>query len=108
MLSGSFVTFLRRRGVEADAVAQAELIFGELLGNVVRHAPGAVEIQLYGTKGSWDLHVIDSGTDFDATGTLPKDVLSELGRGLYIVQRLAKDVRVEHVANCGNHITVTF
>jgi anti-sigma regulatory factor (Ser/Thr protein kinase) len=73
---------------------------------VVRHAPGPVEIQLYRNDGRWKLHVIDSGGDFDASGTLPSDILSELGRGLYIVRQLAKRVQVEHVANCGNHVTV--
>jgi PAS domain S-box-containing protein len=102
----SFVAFLRRSPGDAQMVARAEVVFGELLGNVVRHAPGPVEIQLYRNDGTWKLHVIDSGDDFDASGTLPSDILSELGRGLYIVQQLAKRVRVEHVANCGNHITV--
>jgi anti-sigma regulatory factor (Ser/Thr protein kinase) len=103
---GNFATFLRRRGFDDVEAAQAELVFGELLGNVVRHAPGPVEIQVYCDDGQWTLHVIDSGNGFDGTGTLPNDMLSELGRGLYIVRQLAKRVDVEHVPNCGNHITV--
>ncbi|MEO7202807.1 MAG: SpoIIE family protein phosphatase [Candidatus Tumulicola sp.] len=102
----SFVAFLRRSPCEAHMVARAEVVFGELLGSVVRHAPGPVEIQLYCNDATWKLHVIDSGDDFEASGTLPSDILSELGRGLYIVRQLAKRVRVEHVANCGNHIAV--
>jgi PAS domain S-box-containing protein len=104
---GSFAAFLRRRGFEHAAAARAELVFGELLGNVVRHAPGPVEIQVYAQDDRWKLHVIDSGKGFDAAGNLPNDMLSELGRGLYIVRQLATDVSVEHVPNCGNHITVT-
>jgi PAS domain S-box-containing protein len=103
---GSFVAFLRRSRCDAEMVERAEVVFGELLGNVVRHAPGPVEIQLYCNDGPWKLHVIDSGDDFAATATLPTDIMSELGRGLYIVQQLAKRVYVEHIANCGNHITV--
>jgi PAS domain S-box-containing protein len=102
---GSFVAFLRRSPCDAQTIARAEIVFGELLGNVVRHAPGPVEIQVYCNDGTWKLHVIDSGENFDASAALPSDVLSELGRGLYIVQQLAKRVYVEHVANCGNHIT---
>jgi PAS domain S-box-containing protein len=103
----NFATFLRRRGFGGAETAQAELVFGELLGNVVRHAPGPVEIQLYCEDGRRTLHVIDSGKGFEETGTLPDDMLSELGRGLFIVQQIAKRVDVEHVPNCGNHITVT-
>ncbi len=103
---GSFVAFLRRSPCDSHMLARAEVVFGELLGNVVRHAPGPVEIQLYCNDGAWKLHVIDSGDDFVAPATLPTDIMSELGRGLYIVQQLAKRVHVEHVANCGNHISV--
>ena len=73
----------------------------------MRHAPGPVEIQLYAQDDRWKLHVIDSGKGFDAAGKLPNDIMSELGRGLYIVRQLAQDVGVEYVPNCGNHITVT-
>jgi PAS domain S-box-containing protein len=104
---GSFAVFLRRHGFESAAAARAELVFGELLGNVVRHAPGPVEIQLYAQDDRFTLHVIDSGKGFEAAGKLPNDIMSELGRGLYIVRQLAKDVGVEYVPNCGNHITVT-
>jgi anti-sigma regulatory factor (Ser/Thr protein kinase) len=81
-----FVEFLRSIGTGDELVDKAELVFGELLGNVVRHA---------------------SGPEFPLTARhLPDDVLSELGRGLFIVQQLATDVRVERIPNRGNHTIV--
>src|SRR6185312_7730033 len=101
-----FVQFLRTRTDDRDCIAQAELVFGELLGNVVRHAPGPVEIQLFWNADRPVLHVIDTGTAFDVQAHLPSDILSERGRGLFIVRQLARSLRAEHVFNRGNHIRV--
>ncbi len=102
-----FVEFLHGLNVDADFVNRAELIFGELLGNVVRHAPGPVEISVDRNDDAVVLHVIDSGQPLPETERhLPEDVLSERGRGLFIVGELASGVRIEHVRNCGNHLSV--
>lgn len=101
-----FAEFLRTQCDDPDFVSQSELVFGELLGNVVTHAPGPVEIQLFREDAGIILHVIDSGSAFDFSRRLPNDVLSERGRGLFIVQHIAREVSVEHVTHCGNHITV--
>jgi PAS domain S-box-containing protein len=100
-----FAEFLRSRTSDEESVAQAEVVFGELLGNVVKHAPGPVEIQLFSDDRGAFLHVIDSGPPFDFANRLPKDVLSERGRGLFIVRHIARAVTVEHVPNFGNHIS---
>ncbi len=103
----NFVEFLRGLGVDGDFVNRAELIFGELLGNVVRHAPGPVEISVDRNDDTIVLHVIDSGQPLPETERhLPEDVLSERGRGLFIVGELASGVHIEHVRNCGNHLSV--
>jgi anti-sigma regulatory factor (Ser/Thr protein kinase) len=103
-----FVEFLRSIGTGDELVYKAELVFGELLGNVVRHAPGPVEISFDLGSGAAILHVIDSGPEFPVNQPhLPDDVLSELGRGLFIVQQLATDVRVERIPDRGNHTIVT-
>ena len=103
-----FVAFLRSIGTGDELVYKAELVFGELLGNVVRHAPGPVEISFDLGSEAAILHVIDSGPEFPVSQPhLPDDVLSELGRGLFIVQQLATDVRVERIPDRGNHTIVT-
>ncbi|MGB6521814.1 MAG: SpoIIE family protein phosphatase [Candidatus Cybelea sp.] len=102
-----FVGFLHQAGYDDDLVDRTELIFGELLGNVVRHAPGPVEVSFEVGPASATLHVIDSGPGFSVThARLPDDAFAELGRGLFIVAQLAAGVRVAHIPNCGNHISV--
>jgi anti-sigma regulatory factor (Ser/Thr protein kinase) len=102
-----FVEFLRSIESEDGFIDTAELIFGELLGNVVRHAPGPVEIAVDLHEDAMVLHVTDSGPVLGPIARpLPADVLSERGRGLFIVGQLASEVRVEYVGEHGNHISV--
>jgi anti-sigma regulatory factor (Ser/Thr protein kinase) len=103
-----FVEFLQSIGSGGRFIDVAELVFGELLGNVVCHAPGPVEVSADCYDDALVLHVIDSGPPIAVTEWhLPEDTLSERGRGLFIVAQLAADLRIEHVANYGNHISVT-
>ena len=46
----SFVSALRKRGVCGQYLDAAELVFGELLGNVARYAPGPIEIFSTGAR----------------------------------------------------------
>jgi anti-sigma regulatory factor (Ser/Thr protein kinase) len=87
-------------GVDLPA---AELVFGELVGNAVRHAPGFVDVEL-----TWDdartpvLHVIDGGPGYvPRTGLPPPD--SESGRGLYIVAQLTREFTVTQLPQRGAH-----
>jgi GAF domain-containing protein/anti-sigma regulatory factor (Ser/Thr protein kinase) len=99
-----FMRYLRANAKDETGVAMAELIFGELVGNVVRHSPGAIDIDLDWSGPYPVLHVIDRGQKFALTGSLPKDLLSESGRGLFIVRNLSRNLVVEHVAGYGNHV----
>lgn len=101
---GEFVHYLREYAANSSDIPAAELIFGELIGNVVRHAPGAIDIDVDWVDGTPTLHVIDRGPKFEAGDTLPDDPLSESGRGLFIVRQLATDLQVEHVPGYGNHV----
>jgi hypothetical protein len=91
-------------------VAAAELIFGELLGNVVRHAPGLVEITLDWTGEFPVLHVLDNGPGFRSRRSrerLPVDDLSESGRGLFIVNACATKFSVRNRNGRGTHASAT-
>ncbi len=103
---GLFVEFLSSRIQDEARLLKAELIFGELLGNVVRYAPGPVEINLFCDDNKARLHVIDSGPPFELSNRLPKSSLSEFGRGLFIVQNIGQDLTVEQIPNGGNHTSV--
>jgi PAS domain S-box-containing protein len=90
-------------GVADGDVYGATVIFGELVGNVVRHAPGPIE-----TRAEWQgsdlvLHVLDRGRGFAPSGKLPDDGLSEGGRGFVIVDALARRVDVT-ASRQGTHV----
>jgi PAS domain S-box-containing protein len=102
-----FVDRLRQVTESVRDLNAAELVFGELVGNVVRHAPGPIDVQLDLSGHKPALHVIDRGRGFIRDPALPADPLSENGRGLFIIQQLADDVRVERIAGYGNHVTAT-
>jgi hypothetical protein len=102
----SFVAALAREASEDSDLGAAELIFGELIGNVVRYAPGAIDIDLEWIGAVPVLHVLDRGGGFDLRSTLPEDVMSERGRGLYIVSVLGTDLRADRLPGRGNHVRV--
>ncbi|HEY4440955.1 MAG TPA: SpoIIE family protein phosphatase [Candidatus Elarobacter sp.] len=100
----SFVEMLRDAGVATNDVFASELIFGELLGNVARHAPGQIAIALEWDAGSAPvLHVLDDGPGFTVVPRLPSDTLSERGRGLFLVWSLAEEFNVTRRDGTGSH-----
>lgn len=97
-----FVRLMQERCGDADVTA-AELVFGELLSNVVKHAPGPCAIYT-----DWDgeapvLHVLDRGPGFSFAPRLPRDPLAESGRGLFIVDSLTEDFNVTPLGGSGSH-----
>jgi anti-sigma regulatory factor (Ser/Thr protein kinase) len=83
--------------VDPDSdVDGAELIFGELLGNVARHAPGAIEVRLRWNGLVAILEVGDSGPGYAIDDVhLPGD-FAESRRGLFLVAAFGRDLRVRH------------
>jgi len=107
---GARVAFSRyiARTCTADAdVVACELIFGELIGNVVRHAPGSLEIVLEWRDDRAVLHVYDRGPGLTWSAPALPDTFAEGGRGLYIVAQLAHALQVEPAAGRGTHVAVT-
>jgi PAS domain S-box-containing protein len=99
----SFVSALRDGGWRLDRLDTAEVVFGELLGNVVRYAPGPIEIFFDWSDPTPVLHVLDRGPGFTLAPKLPSDLLSERGRGLYIVWSLTDDFNVTRRHDGGSH-----
>ena len=97
------VDLLRSFGASEEALFTCELIFGELLGNVVRYAPGETEIVLDARGERPVLHVLDSGEGFTLVPRLPTDLLSERGRGLFLIWTLSEDFNVDVRENGGSH-----
>jgi len=106
---GSRVAFSRYVGrtctPDSDIVG-CEIIFGELIGNVVRHAPGPVEIVLEWPEGRAMLHVYDYGPGIAWSGPSLPEAYAEGGRGLYIISRLARSYFIGPNDRRGTHIAV--
>ena len=85
--------------VDADSdVDGAELIFGELLGNVARHAPGAIDVRLRWNGLIAILEVADHGPGYSVDDVhLPGD-FAESCRGLFLVSAFGRDLTVRSEA----------
>ena len=90
-----------------EELSTCGLIFAELIGNAVRHAPGPLSLSLEFKNGSALLHVVDKGPGFNFEPALPSNLWAECGRGLYLVSKLARGVTAEPVPGLGSHIIVT-
>ena len=97
-----FLAYLRAKGKQDADYAGAELVFGELIGNVVRHAPGTVDIEVEWRGDAPVLHVLDRGPGYDRAEALPP-TLSETGRGLYLVATLTREFTVTRLPGYGSH-----
>ncbi|GAC1542830.1 MAG: hypothetical protein NVS2B17_21870 [Candidatus Velthaea sp.] len=91
-----------RRSVDPALLYAAELVFSELVGNVVRYAPGGVEI-VYEELVEPVLHVLDRGPGFVLSPHLPSDILAERGRGLYLAWSLTAEINVSRRTGGGSH-----
>ena len=91
---------------DEEEINACEMIVSELIGNAVRHAPGPMSIAIaIDETGVW-LHVIDEGPGFEFRSKLPEDVWSEGGRGLFLIDALARSVRAEPLPGRGSYIRV--
>lgn len=90
-------------GATEAQVGDADVIFSELVGNVVRHAPGHCEIVLDASGIFPVLSVLDRGRGFTHAPHLPQDAFAETGRGLYIVRALASEFGVSRRPDGGSH-----
>jgi anti-sigma regulatory factor (Ser/Thr protein kinase) len=103
----AFVAYLQRRNLDPDLIASAELVFGELVANVVRHAPGPIDIDLAWRDDTPLLTVRDRGPHFEVgSPTLPDDDFAERGRGLFIISCAASQPVVTARPGGGNEVAV--
>jgi PAS domain S-box-containing protein len=99
--------FLEQAGLAEHELSQAEIVLGELIGNTVRYAPGIAEVFVDTTTALPVLHVLDEGPGWELNPRLPADLLSERGRGLFIVNALSEELSISRRAgNHGSHARV--
>jgi GAF domain-containing protein/anti-sigma regulatory factor (Ser/Thr protein kinase) len=82
----------------------AELIFGELAANVAQYAAGPIDIALEWPEERAVLHVIDRGEGYAPTRDQANDLLTEHGRGLWLIRRLGAELSVEILPGFGTHV----
>jgi PAS domain S-box-containing protein len=90
-------------GANEEQLADAEVVFAELLGNVVRHARGPCDVVLDATGTLPVLSVLDRGRGFTHAAHLPADAFAESGRGLYIVRSLTAEFNASRRPGGGTH-----
>jgi anti-sigma regulatory factor (Ser/Thr protein kinase) len=91
---------------EQSDVDGAVLVFGELVANVVRHAPGAISVRIeWPTDGPAMLYVDDWGPGVRSVAT-STDPMREDGRGMEIVRALSRDLHIASAPIGGTHVSV--
>jgi anti-sigma regulatory factor (Ser/Thr protein kinase) len=83
----------------------AELIVGELVANVIRHAPGVVGINVIWKGDGAVLTVTDRGPGVPAVRCAP-DGQATSGRGLFLIQALAREVTIDAAPGRGSRVVV--
>jgi signal transduction histidine kinase len=83
----------------------AELIVGELVANVIRYAPGAVGIHVSWEGDEAVLVVADRGPGIPPLRVVP-DTTACSGRGLWLIQALARGVEIDAVPGHGTRVVV--
>ena len=91
-----------KRFTDVD-IANAEIVFGELCGNVARYAEGPVDVVVDSSGIQTVLHVLDRGVGFQHISRLPKDLYSEKGRGLFIIAAMTTEFTVSQRLGGGSH-----
>jgi serine phosphatase RsbU (regulator of sigma subunit) len=86
--------------------AAVELIYGELLANVVRHTPGLATVTLEWQDHMPVLHVDDYGPPFELRITAPTDGMAESGRGFWLLSNYAPKLFVQRIGDA-NRVSVT-
>lgn len=104
-LRSRFTASLPRGKFSAADTADAELVMGELIGNVLRHAGNRSEadVAIDHSGPRTVLHVLDSGAGFSYISRLTPDLYSESGRGLYLIAAITSDFHVDRRPNGGSH-----
>jgi anti-sigma regulatory factor (Ser/Thr protein kinase) len=97
-----FAKHINRRFGSPAAAMSAELVLGELIGNVVRYAPGPARVRASFDERGVTIAVHDAGNGFSPRPQSSEtNLLTESGRGLAIVSRLARSIEIDCAENDG-------
>ena len=102
----AFLARLVGEGIGKEERLGFEMVFGEIVGNVARYTPGTVDLILQRTQNGLVLSALDRGPGFAWDGRPPQDTYAERGRGLFLIETLARGVHIEHIAGYGTYLAV--
>lgn len=86
----------------------AEIIFCELVSNVVKHAPGPISVKFEVGVELAFLRVWDCGPGFVPRVAIPTDLFCESGRGLFLAQQFCSELKVEIGTKAGTCVSAVF
>jgi len=100
---GELLAALRSLGPDQPDLAVAEMVFGELLSNVVRHTPGPARVSFRIEDGHVVMGFEDDGAPFPLrslheSAAPQADSDAESGRGLFMITTLCKRITIEPLA----------
>ena len=98
--------FLRELAHSDQELFEAKAVLGELIANAAEHAAGQVYVEVDWSGERAVLRMRDHGPGFTARAALPGDVMSESGRGLYLIAALADDLRASSHFEGGTEVSV--
>ncbi|HTW85083.1 MAG TPA: ATP-binding protein [Candidatus Sulfotelmatobacter sp.] len=99
--------YLRHHAGNESDLSSAELIVGELLSNVARHAPGRALLSMDWRGRRPILYVLDEGSGFRAAPATTLDTpTAESGRGLALVKALAVKMAFGNHVRGGAYVSV--
>jgi anti-sigma regulatory factor (Ser/Thr protein kinase) len=91
---GVATLWAKRAGLEGEILFDLRLLVSELVSNAVRHAAEPIELDLEASADRVRVVVRDGGEGFDEFLPVPSSDAA-MGRGLYVVHRLASDWGIE-------------
>jgi PAS domain S-box-containing protein len=97
-----FMRSLSPKYFSENDIANAEIVFGELCGNIARYASGPIEVIVDSSGLQTVLHVLDRGGGFRHISRLPEP-FSEKGRGLFIIASMTTEFTVSQRSGGGSH-----
>jgi len=107
-LRKQMMQFLRDLADHTTSLYFSELIIGEVLSNTVRHAPGLVCVHADWSGTQPVITVLDTGPGlYRFESKLPQDIMSENGRGLFLINALAENVVFEATEEGGTKLQFT-
>jgi two-component sensor histidine kinase len=104
-LRDQYLSILNACGKPASDFFAAELIYRELISNALRHAPGTVNVELEWSQDHPVLSIDDQWDLFLWSGGPPVNVLNEHGRGLYLVNFFARELRIKDSGGFGYKVS---